>query len=255
MLTFVIPAYGESPYLEDCILSLRAQKLICPIIIATSTPNPLIKGIAKKYDIELFVNTSKTSIASDWNFALTCAKSKLVVLAHQDDLYHSHFSIMVTDFITKFPQCAIAFTDSKEMINDAVYDFTKREFIKRILRKIAFLRGAVISSANQYFRLLGFGCPIPCSSVVFNLSNLKGLYFSEKYSVNLDWDFWTRVAIGLKPIGYIRGSLLTHRIHRDAETQIAIKELRRKNEDNEIFSRYWPKFIVPMLYFFYKFGY
>ena len=38
--TFVVCAYGESPYLEKCIDSLEKQTVKSRILIATSTPNP-----------------------------------------------------------------------------------------------------------------------------------------------------------------------------------------------------------------------
>ena len=45
--TFVICAYKESPYLEECIKSLKKQTLKSEIIISTSTPNDLIKKLAE----------------------------------------------------------------------------------------------------------------------------------------------------------------------------------------------------------------
>ena len=32
----------------------------------------------------MYVNTGKTSIADDWNFAVSCVDTDLVTLAHQD---------------------------------------------------------------------------------------------------------------------------------------------------------------------------
>ena len=46
--TFVICAYKESKYLEDCIRSLKAQEVKSYIKIATSTPNEYIYSIANK---------------------------------------------------------------------------------------------------------------------------------------------------------------------------------------------------------------
>lgn len=57
--TFAVCAYKESPYLEDCIQSLRAQTVKSNILIATSTPNDYIRSIAEKYDIPLIVNPGK----------------------------------------------------------------------------------------------------------------------------------------------------------------------------------------------------
>lgn len=54
--TFAICAYKESPYLEECIKSLKNQTIKSNILIATSTPNELYKGIADKYAIPYYIN-------------------------------------------------------------------------------------------------------------------------------------------------------------------------------------------------------
>lgn len=49
--TFVICAYGESPYLEDCLVSLKNQEYASQLLLYTSTPNVLIDNLAAKYHI------------------------------------------------------------------------------------------------------------------------------------------------------------------------------------------------------------
>lgn len=60
--TFVICAYRESPYLEDCIRSLRAQTVKSRIIMVTSTPNDFIQGLAGKYQIPCYVNEGEGAL-------------------------------------------------------------------------------------------------------------------------------------------------------------------------------------------------
>ena len=43
--TFVICAYKESAYLEDCIISLKKQKEQSNIIMITATPNGYVKNM------------------------------------------------------------------------------------------------------------------------------------------------------------------------------------------------------------------
>ena len=51
--TFVLCAYKESQFLEECVQSLLAQTVKSKILISTSTPNDHIKGIAEKYNLPL----------------------------------------------------------------------------------------------------------------------------------------------------------------------------------------------------------
>ena len=66
--TFVICAYKESPFLEECIQSLKNQKSRSSVKMVTSTPNEHIRNLAEKYEIPLFVNEGEGGIVQDWNF-------------------------------------------------------------------------------------------------------------------------------------------------------------------------------------------
>ena len=53
--TFVVCAYKESPYLEECIRSLVEQTVKTNIAVYTSTPNDYIRGIAEKYGVPVYM--------------------------------------------------------------------------------------------------------------------------------------------------------------------------------------------------------
>ena len=94
--TFVVCAYKESQYLEECIQSVLNQNIKSNVIISTGTPNSYIKEVAEKYKLQLFVNPNPSSLASDWNFAMGCAKTELVTLAHQDDVYEKDYCLKLS---------------------------------------------------------------------------------------------------------------------------------------------------------------
>ena len=50
---FAICAYKDSPYLERCIRSLKAQTVPSHIIICTSTPSSYIDRLAWKYGLQV----------------------------------------------------------------------------------------------------------------------------------------------------------------------------------------------------------
>ena len=47
--TWALCAYGESPYLEECIRSLERQTVRSRILISTSTPSPWLRDMAEKH--------------------------------------------------------------------------------------------------------------------------------------------------------------------------------------------------------------
>ena len=89
--TFVICAYKESKYLKNCIRSLENQTVKSHILIETSTGNAYIRGLAEQYHISLYENDAPSGIATDWNFAYRQAHTKLVTIAHQDDIYNPNY--------------------------------------------------------------------------------------------------------------------------------------------------------------------
>ncbi|HZZ36840.1 MAG TPA: glycosyltransferase family A protein, partial [Caulobacteraceae bacterium] len=90
--SFVVLAYGESPFLAGCLASLAAQSPPSRILVSTSTPSPHVARAAKAVDAELRINPERAGIASDWNFGLTQVETPFVTLAHQDDVYFPAFA-------------------------------------------------------------------------------------------------------------------------------------------------------------------
>lgn len=254
-LSFIIPAYGESPFLEECINSLKNQTETCEIVITTSTPNTFISKIAEQKSIPLLINLDGGSIAKDWDYAIKQGSGDLIVLAHQDDLYGASFAKDYIQFYEENPSAGIIFSQIDELIDGQLIQNGKREKVKNILRQFAFGNNKVIANSWAYRRLLGLGCSIPCPAVAFSKRIAKSLTFSDQFSLNLDWDTWARLASRQVPFGYIPKPLMIHRIHCDAETQIGIIEKRREKEDYQLFSQFWPSPIAKVLLTFYKFGY
>ena len=90
--SFALVAYKDSPYLSECLESLKTQTAESHIYISTSTPSPYLSEVAKSHGIEIFITEAGKGIAHDWNFALAQAKTKYVTLAHRDDIYLHNFS-------------------------------------------------------------------------------------------------------------------------------------------------------------------
>ena len=63
--SFAVMAYKDSPYLGECLQSLRNQTIKSHIYITTSTPSPYISEIAKQNDLDLFVSDSWHGMGTD----------------------------------------------------------------------------------------------------------------------------------------------------------------------------------------------
>ena len=131
--TFVVCAYKQSEYLEECIQSLKKQNVQSNIIISTSTPNEYITNIAKKYDLPVYINEGEKGIGKDWNFGISKIETDYVTIAHQDDVYKPNYLEEIVNNIEKGNDFVIAFTDYREIKNGKEIDLTTNLKIKKAL--------------------------------------------------------------------------------------------------------------------------
>ena len=242
--TFALCAYKKSDYLEECIKSLINQTKKSEIIIATSTPNEFIYGLAEKYSIPVFVNGGVAGIAGDWNFGYSKATTEYVTIAHQDDVYEPDYAEKIIKKMEKCKKPIIGFTEYFEIRNgERVY---KNKLLKikrflnfpfRIFKKSRFIRR----------RVLSVGSPICCPAVTYNVKNCNNLKFDTSFQNCCDWDAWERLSKEKGSCVYLKQPLMGHRIHKESTTTKMIENSRRSEEEFIMFRRFWPRFIAKKL--------
>lgn len=249
--TFVIPAYQESPYLEQCIQSLQAQTLKSQILLVTSTPCEYIEHIASAYGLPCYVNTKPSSIAGDWNFALQKAQTQWVTIAHQDDVYHPCFAEQLMKH--RKDDVLIAFTDYDDIVQEQIRSFSVNRLVKRLLLS-PFMFSGVVHSRFIKKAILAFGDPICCPSVTFHRNLLSWFSFRHNYTCALDWLAWLELAEVDGAFLYINQKLVQHRIHPESETSMQLDNGIRKQEELQIFERIWGRRIARLISYFYEAG-
>lgn len=244
--TFVICAYKESEYLEECIASLVNQSVKSKLIIATSTPNTYIEGISKKFDIPVFVNEGESGITQDWNFGLSKVDTKLATIAHQDDVYEKEYT---SEFIKAFKgskKPLIAFSDYGEIRNGEKTTDVKMLKIKRLL--LSPLRLRILKSSRFIRRrILSVGDSICCPSVMFAIDNLELPIFENHFICCEDWEAWEKLSRKKGDFIYISKPLMYHRIHEDSTTTKALEAGERIDENYEMFCKFWPRPIARFI--------
>lgn len=249
--TFVVLAYKESIFLEECINSLLKQSLKTNIVIATSTMNDYIKRIAKKYNLKIIENKKQLGIGYDFDFAINCVNSKLVTIAHQDDTYEKDYAKNIINNYFKYKDSLIIFSDYFEIRDSKKVYSNKNLKIKRIL--LFPLLCKFLSKFKFIKRLcIRFGCSICCPSVTIVKDNCLKKVFSSKYRSNVDWQAWEKLSKINGRFTYINIPLMGHRIHNESETSNVLRDNIRIEEDKRMFNKFWPKFISNILIKFYK---
>ena len=248
--TFVVLAYKESKYLEDCIKSVLNQKYKSKVIIATSTPNKYINKIAKKYKLEIIVNDNPNGIGGDFDFAISCGKTTLVTIAHQDDIYEYEYSFEIVKKYEKNKNSMIIFPDYYEIKNDS-NEYTNINLkIKRIL--LFPLRFNILNGRKFWKRRsLSLGCSICCPSVTFVKNKVNLPLFNYNFKCDIDWHAWETLSKKDGKFSFINKCLMGHRVHEESTTTEIINDNIRTKEDLEMFKRFWPNFIAKFINKFY----
>lgn len=244
--TFVVPTYGKSPHLRECLASLRVQTRPSPIVITTSTPFEGLAALADEHGAKLAVHAPNVGIGRDWNFALSEASTPWVTIAHQDDIYLPDFTERTMALAAGNPDTVLVMTDYAESRNGETRTTAPMLMIKRLLLELGFLGRPSLTRTGAKLRLLRFGCPIACPSVTLRIE-ATALRFREDLKVNLDWDAWMRLAAQDGAFGYVRDVLMLHRIHAGSETSDAIRQGVRAAEDLMMFRRLWPEPVARLL--------
>ncbi len=246
--TFIICAYKESKYLEECVKSLLNQKVKSNIIMTTSTPNQYIKAVSDKYQITLYINNGEKGIGQDWNFGISNANTDYVTIAHQDDIYKPDYLEEIVKQLEKNNNFVIAFTDYREIKNGKEIPLTSNLRIKKILlfplrvfKKSKFIRR----------RALSLGSSICCPSVTINKKITGENPYKTELKCDLDWDTWDKMCEYNENFLYIPKELMQHRIHEESETSNLIQNNTRLEEDLLMLKRYWPNPVAKFIMKFY----
>lgn len=242
---FVICAYGESKYLEECIQSLLRQTIKSRILIATSTPNEFINELGRRYRLEVYINRDGRGIADDWNFAYAQADSKYVTLAHQDDIYEPTYVEIMLNQLQKANKPLIFFSDYGEIRQGRKVKVNLLLRVKRILltpmrarrlRKYRIIKRGVVA----------FGNAICCPAVTYVKDSLQYPVFEKHFKSNLDWEVWERISEKEGSFEYCSKVLMYHRIHGESETSALIHDRERNREDYEMLCRFWPQRLAKL---------
>lgn len=251
--TFAVCAYKESPYLRECVLSLLAQTVSTNILIATSTPTDATRAIADEFGIPLFIRDGEPGICDDWNFAVSCASTPLVTIAHQDDTYKPEYSERMLAGVNSCKHPLLYFTNYAELRDGSEVSKNRLLAIKRML--LAPLKdGRFSSSIFVRRRALSIGSTICCPSVTMVLPNVGVPVFVSSFKSNLDWDTWDRLSRLNGDYYYDSKILMCHRVHDGSETSRLIKNDVRTLEDVEMLEHFWPKPLARLINHFYAAG-
>lgn len=270
--TFVVCAYGESPYLRECLSSLQNQTVRSRILIATSTLNEAILNAAKEYGCKILENHGESGLAGDWNFALRQAKTPLVTLAHQDDVYLPEYTHCIVKAYHRNRDAIILFTDYQELrelpehpagLSEQDHNYTaadqdigKKNWVKtesRLVRTkrllLLPLRASLLRRSRWIRRrALSLGNVICCPSVTYVRNQMPEKLFAGNMKSNIDWQAWEQLSKRKGSFVYLPEKLMLHRIHGGSTTSSLVNDHARREEDLYMFRKFWPGKVPELIW-------
>ena len=242
---FVILAYKESPFLEDCIKSAISQSHQSEVVIATTTPNNYIQKFSTKYDLKVILG-KHTDIGGDFDFALNSANTDLVTVAHQDDIYNDTYAENILNAYEAHPSSTIIFTDYYEIRGRKnIYTNKLLKFKRLLLTPIRIKKSLKSTSAKRL--IIRFGNSICCPAVTIVKKSCPKNLFSSHFDSNVDWHAWETLTKKPGAFTFVNSKLVGHRISKSSTTTAVIKSGIRTKEDYEILCRFWPKPIAKII--------
>lgn len=239
--TFVILAYLENDNLEECIKSVLNQTVKSNVIIATSTKSDFIIDLASEYGLGVMINDSSSNKANDYNYALNAFDTKLVTIAHQDDVYDRNYVKEILKSYEQNNDASIIFTDYYEVLNDKkIKDNFKKRITKLLLKPLKYKR----LQNKKYFKKLSLKYKqcFCTSSVTYVKENIEKEFFSNELTYNNDWLSFINLANVNSKFVYINKKLIWKRVKEVLNNEEKI------NENIFIYRKMWPNWLINRIY-------
>lgn len=223
--------------------------------VFTSTPSGEVSALCRELGVPLHVHSPNRGIGHDWNAALAGARTSLVTIAHQDDLYYREYGQRVLDAARAEPRAALLFTDADEVDDSGrLRERARNNAIKRILVDAAYLGRTTASDGWTRRMLLGLGNAINCPAVTINCEVAADFRFREDLKTNMDWLAWVELS-ARGPVSRVPKRLMAHRVHGQSETAHAISGGVREREDRMVLEALWPRPVAAAIMRLYRKGY
>lgn len=216
-ISVAIPTYNGASHIADALRSVLRQHqppseiLICDDRSDDETLS-LIRDEAGDR-ARILVNSERLGLAANWNQCVTCARSPLVAVFHQDDVMHPDHLHLHRQALQQHPNLGFSFS-AFDVIDTHSLPVPSSQIDTPTLGPMPHL-----FPPGAFLRELASQNPVRCSTVVLNRdahSSCGG--FDPAYRYAVDWEFWARVGRSW-PVFWIPDPSVSVRWHPASETQ------------------------------------
>jgi glycosyltransferase involved in cell wall biosynthesis len=232
LLHVMIPAFGESPYLEETLES--ASKFLPEEVPITVVEDPCeqvnLKSLVNKFPrVQYLKNSYRLGIGGNFNKAIELSTGTFTQICGSDDLFVGNpIDIFGSQKLLRNEIAAIGL--DVEIINNKGQNVrTIPDQVKRLLRPK--LENITIFENQSLFLSLMIGDWLYFPNILWKTEVVKKIKFDENLHTAMDLDIFIRLLDEDKKIAFVKNKSLGYRRHDQSASSLYAKSIGRFDEE------------------------
>jgi glycosyltransferase involved in cell wall biosynthesis len=230
LLHVVIPAYGESPYLKETLVSAtRNLPLSVPITVLedpseSNNVREIVSGFLDRVTYQ--TNTNRLGIGGNFNEAIEISTGTFTLLCGSDDLILGDIS----QYLNGIDQESAAITSNCMVIDkNSKKTISLTDLAKTIIKPKK--TGSYIYNNKKMFNRLMIGDWLYFPAIVWNTKILKNERFKEELHTAMDLDILIRLISKNYKISHLAVNKFAYRRHARSASSVYAQEFGRFDEE------------------------
>lgn len=233
-ITFAIPFYGSTEYLQRCLQSVQAQDRDDweAIVVDDCSPTDGAAAIVAACNdsrIRYERNTVNLGLAGNWNRCTQVGSAALVTLLHGDDELLPNYARLMVDSHARHPGASAIFCDAEIIDAQSLPQRSFRDYVKTWL--VPRKQQAFDVAGEAGYAALLRGNFIMCPTLCYRRSVFQQFSFSARWRMVLDVEFYLQLLAAGHTLHGVRQLAYRYRRHDEQVTVECERNLRLFEEE------------------------
>jgi GT2 family glycosyltransferase len=236
-LEIVIPTYGPSPYLVECLKSIidntDADQVKCTIL-DDCTPGQVVESIVRMFpDRFIFVkNESNLGLASNFQKAFDISTSDYTLIIGSDDRITENLIRSTLEAANIYPQACLIHPKVKVIDDSGKQVRTIVDFVKSLISPRTNM--AKEFNGELILRRLLIGDFMYFPSIAWQTDIVREFRLNSKLRTAVDLDLLLRLAIAGNKFVFTGSNGFEYRRHKQSISSLLAQDATRANEEKQV---------------------
>jgi glycosyltransferase involved in cell wall biosynthesis len=232
-LEIFIPAYGPSPYLEECLLSVfeNDPSLFSCTVIDDCSPDSAILETVKKFPnrVRYIRNQSNIGLSANFQKAFELSTADFTVVMGSDDRLQPDFVEKMVDAILKFPSVFLIHPNVQVIDEHGLEKTTTVDYVKKLISPKSN-KSLIITSNSALSRLL-IGDWMYFPSIAWNTNEIRKFRLDTSFKSAVDLDLLVRICSTENEFLILPQTIFDYRRHRESVSSQLLLDSTRIMEE------------------------